>query len=174
MDTGTINEVSDKVIDYTKTSVKDHPGITALLSLGISWFTLYMLLKPKTPGERIVAQLQEAEQKAESTLSDFGEKAKDTGETVSEKAGSMFSGVSGYMDENPVTFGLIGLSAGLILGFLTSGVLGGNDFLDETRRTVAAKTRQILKDTTQKAGHVLNAAREAARGEAERQDLLPH
>jgi cell division septum initiation protein DivIVA len=68
----------------------------------------------------------------------------------------------------------MGLSAGLVLGVLTSGILEGNGFFDETRRTVKEKARQILQDTRQKAGHVLDAAREAARSEAERQHLMPH
>ena len=161
-------------MDNTIEAVKANSGITALLSLGIGWFTLYMVLKPKTPSERVVAQLQEAEQKAESKLADFGEKAKESGQVIARKSESMLGGVSSFMDENPLIFGFMGLSAGLILGILTSGVLGENDLLDETRRTVKEKTRQILHDTRQKAGHVLDAARQAAKGEAERQNLMPH
>ena len=170
-----INEMSDKVRTGAVEAAKGHPGITALTGLGVSWFIFDNMLRQKSVNGQIIEQLQETtEQIAKTTIPHLKESAKEAGEIVTRRSQSVMNEISNYMDENPMTVGFIGLSAGLILGILTSGVLKGNDFLDETRRTVKQKTREMLKQTKEKAGYVVEAAREAAREEAERQNLLPH
>jgi len=72
-----------------------------------------------------------------------------------------------------LTAGFIALAAGLIPGSLTCGVLKGNELPDETQRTVQEKTRQILHEANEQAGHAVEAARLAGREEAERQNPMP-
>ncbi|SPF34960.1 hypothetical protein SBDP1_130043 [Syntrophobacter sp. SbD1] len=169
MNTQKISDVGDKVITNTVEAAKDHPGITALVGLGVSWITLHAALRQKTAGGIIPAQPEETEQFMESKVP-----IEESTEVVARKSGSLVEGVSSFVDENPLMIGFIGLSAGLILGILTSGVLEGNEIFDETRRAVKEKTRQLLYETKEKAGHVIDAARQAARQEAERQNLMSH
>ncbi len=163
-----LKEVSNKVITGTVDAVKSHPGITAMIGLGISWFIVDGMLKQKT----LTGQLQEETfpQMKESIEEAVGASV----DGISGKQQKALEGVSNIVDENPLMVGLLGVSAGLILGVLSSGMLTGNGFLDETRRTVREKTRQILNETKERAGYVIDAARNAAREEAERQELLPH
>jgi len=175
MDFQRINEVSNKVVNSSVGTVKSHPGITALVGLGISWFIVDSVLKQKALTEQLQ---EETEQHAETKLPQMEESAK---ETANESIGAIAGGsqkilesVSGFVDKNPLMVGFLGLSAGLIFGIFSSGMLMGNGFLDETRRAVRDKTRQILYETKEKAGHVIDAARLAAKEEAERQDLMPH
>ncbi len=175
MNTQRFNEVGDKMITSAVETVKDHPGITALVGLGVSWLLADNMLKQKTTNGKIAQSQEQAEEYIESNLPHLKESVKESKETIARKSQTVMEGIAGYMDENPLLVGFIGLSAGLILGILTSGVLEGrNELLDETRRTIKTKTGQILHETKEKAGHVIDAARQAAREEAERQHLIPH
>lgn len=87
------------------------------------------------------------------------ESAKETCEAIALKSQSVMEGVSSYMNENPLVSGLIGLSAGLILGILWSGVLKGNRLSNEISQAVQKKTRQIYHDTKEEAEHIVDAAR---------------
>lgn len=169
MNTQTIGDVGERAITNTVEAVKDHPGITALLGLGVSWLTLHTALKQKTNGEIIPAQPEETEQLMESKVP-----IEESAQAVTLKSKSILEGVSSFVDGNPLIIGFIGLSAGLILGVLTSGVLEGNEVLDETRRAAKEKTRQLIYETKEKAGHVIDAARQAAKQEVERQNMMPH
>ena len=183
MNTQGIKEISDKVITGKMEAVRSHPGIAALLGLGVSWFIVDKMFKRhKTVSGEIIAesqekieQLQEKTAKyAESQLPDLKESAIETGQAIVRKSQSALEGVSGYMDENPMMTGFIGLAAGSILGILTSRVLMENGLIGETRQAVQNKTKQILHETKEKAGHVVNAAVKAARDEAERKHFIPH
>ena len=168
-----LNETGDKIITSAVETVKEHPVITALMGLGVSWFLADNMLKQKTADGEI-AQLKAAEY-VESNLPHLTESVKESSETIARKSSTVKEGIFGYMDENPLLAGFIGLSAGVILGILASGVLEGrSELLDETRRTIKKKTGQILHETKEKAGHVMDAARQAASEEAERQNLIPH
>lgn len=155
-------------------AIKEHPAITALMGLGLSWLLTNSFLRPETAGEKIEDLREKAEEFAESKAVELKETAMEAEEMVSGRPRSVLDGISDFVDENPLIVGAVGISAGLILGLLTSGVLRESGFIDETRRTVKTKTRQILSDTKEKAGHVIDAARQAAREEAERQHLMPH
>ncbi len=100
--------------------------------------------------------------------------ANETREMMVRKSQSVLESVSEYAEDNPLVTGFIGLSAGLILGILTSGVLKGNGILEETRQAVQNKTKQILNETKEKAGQVIGAAGKAARDEAERRNVISH
>ncbi len=56
------------------------------------------------------------------------ESARDTGEAIARKSRSLLKDVSGSINARPLMSSFIGLSAGLILGILTSGILKGNGF----------------------------------------------
>jgi hypothetical protein len=87
MNTQRISEMSGKEINNTLEAVKDHPAITALLSLGVSWFTLHAAPGQKATSGKIAAQLQEgAEQYAESKLAHPNESAKESGEMIARKS----------------------------------------------------------------------------------------
>ncbi len=175
MDLQKLNKVSDRVRTGSVEAVKGHPGITALTGLGVGWLIFDNMLRPKSVNGQIIEELQEkTKQVAEEKISRLQESAKEAGEVITQKSQSVINEISNFMDENPMTVGFIGLSAGLILGILTSGVLSGNGFMDDTRRTFKQRTREMLQQTKERAGHVIDAARDAAREEAERQNLLPH
>jgi ElaB/YqjD/DUF883 family membrane-anchored ribosome-binding protein len=168
MNTQKIGEASYDLMTNTMETVKNHPAVTALVGLGISWFLADNFFKQKN-GSQIIDQLQEkvaqleeqARQYAESNLPDLKESAKETGESISLESKSVLEGVSSYMNENPLMSGFIGLSAGLILGILTSGLLSQNGLLEETKQDVQKKTRQILHKARRKAGHITDEARQA-------------
>jgi ElaB/YqjD/DUF883 family membrane-anchored ribosome-binding protein len=177
-----INEVSDRMITDAVEAVKSHPGITALLGFGVTWFLADSMLKQRSDGRRTIAQLkeevaqlqEETKKYAESSLPDLKESVKETGEIVARKSQAAIEQVAGYVDENPLVAGFIGLSAGLILGVLTSGILSNEGLLDETKQAVQKKTRRALHETKEKVGNVLQSARRAAREEAERHDIIQH
>ena len=105
--------------------MKSHPGITAMIGLGISWFIVDGMLKQKT----FTRQLQEETfpQMKESIEEAVGASV----DGISGKQQKALEGVSNIVDENPLMVGLLGVSAGLILGVLSSGMLTGNGFLDK-------------------------------------------
>jgi ElaB/YqjD/DUF883 family membrane-anchored ribosome-binding protein len=182
MNTQTINEMSDKVITNTVETVKGHPVMAALLGLGVSLYLAdRMFMRQRSEGGESIGQMEEGVsqliektgQYADVKLSDSKENARETGEEIVRRSQSLLEGISGFMEENPLTTGLIGLSAGLVVGLLTGGAFKGSGFLEDTRQAVREKTRQILNDTREKAGHVVDAAGKAAREEAERQ-LIRH
>ncbi len=107
-------------------------------------------------------------------FSQYKETAKQYGEKALEKTHAAKSRVSEYADENPFVVGFIGLSLGVIVGVLTSRALSENELIDETRRTLKEKTRGLLRETREKAGHIIEEARRAAKEEAERQNLITH
>ena len=182
MDSQRINEVSDRVVDDTMEAVKSHPGVTALLGFGVTWFLADSMLKQKSDNSKTIVQLkeevarmqEETKKYAESKLPDLKESVKETAKIVGEKSQSAIDQVAGYVDENPLMAGFIGLSAGLILGILTSGILSNDGLLEETKQAVQKKTRHALHETKEKAGNVLRSAGRAAREEAERQNFIPH
>jgi ElaB/YqjD/DUF883 family membrane-anchored ribosome-binding protein len=167
-----VSEVSDKVLNDTMEIVKSHPRIAALLGLGATWVTAYFIFNQDgKAGSKIVTQLQEEIPQAMKKAEQIAEV---TGDVTARKSQSVFEKISCFMDEKPLTAGFLGISAGLILGVMTSGIFKGTDFVTETRRVVRDKTRQVLSDSKEKALHVIDTARHAAREEAERQNLIPH
>ncbi len=102
------------------------------------------------------------------------ETAKETGGIIIRKSQSALDGVSGYVEENPLMTGFIGLSAGLVLGLLTSGIFKESSLFEETKQIVQKKTRQIMQETKEKAGHVMDVAGKTAREQAERRNLISH
>jgi ElaB/YqjD/DUF883 family membrane-anchored ribosome-binding protein len=133
------------------------------------------MLKQNTNNGKIAQPQERAEEYIESNLPHVTENVEESSKIIARKSQAVMEGISSYIDKNPLLVGFMGLSAGLILGILTSGVLEGrSELLDETRRTIKEKTGQILHETKEKAGHVIDAARQAAREEAERQELIPH
>lgn len=179
MDTQTITKASNKVITDAMEAVKSHPRMAALVGLGVSWLITDNMLRQKTASEKMIDQLQEeieqlqekVEQYAESKLSDLTESAKETGEAIIQKSEAALEEVSGYMDKNPLAAGFIGISAGLIIGILTSRLLKQEGLLEETGQAVQKKTRQIMSETKEKAWELIDAATKAARKEAERPNI---
>lgn len=174
MNTLSIGEVSGKLITDTIEAVRSHPGSTALAGLGISGLIVGNILRQRANESKTVAPLEETvpSEASKPEALTKSEKASDPEVTLEPQPAQ--GGISSLVDENPLMFGLLGLSAGLIIGILTSGILGGNELLEETRRTFTKKTMQLLHDTKEKAGHIIEAARHAAMEEAERQDLMVH
>lgn len=107
-------------------------------------------------------------------FSQYRETAKQYGEKALEKTHAARTRLSEYADENPFVVGFIGLSLGVVVGVLTSKALSENELIDETRRTLKEKTRGLLRETREKAGHIIEEARRAAKEEAERQNLITH
>ncbi len=143
MDTQRISEVSDKVITDAVETDRSHPSVMAILGLGASWFMADKMFKrQKTANGKIIEQLQ---QEIAELTKKTGQFAGETGEVIARKSQSVLEEVSGYVDENPLMVGFIGLSAGLILGILTSGVLNKKGFLEETSQAVQSKTRQEVQ-----------------------------
>ena len=172
MDTQGIKKASIEKITGAMEAVKSHAGAAALLGFGASWLMADRMFKrQKTSEGKIIEQLQEETGQSPEKMQQY---AQETGEVIAGKSQSVLEGVSGYVDENPLTAGFIGLSAGLILGILTSGVLRKKGLLEETGLAVQEKTRQILHETKKKAGHAVDAAGSPAGEEAERQHLIPH
>ncbi len=143
MNTQGINEISNKLITNTMEAVRSHPAVAALLGLGVSWFMAdRMFNRQETASGEIIAELQEKIEQlqektakyAESNLPDLKESARETGETIVRKSQYVLKAVSGYMDENPLTTGFIGLAAGSILGILTNRVSRESGLLEKTRR----------------------------------------
>ena len=172
MNTRNISKVSGKVITDAIQAVKSHPGSTALISLGISGLIVGNVLMQKANDGKTVAPPQEAVPAEQ--LKPEVRTEEPSGDEVTLKPRSVTGGISSWVDENPLIFGFMGLSAGLVIGILTHGALEGNQLLDETRRTVKKKTIQILHDTKEKAGHIFGAALRAAGEETERQDSMVH
>jgi ElaB/YqjD/DUF883 family membrane-anchored ribosome-binding protein len=172
MNTQKVSEVNDKVLNDTMEIVKSHPGIAALLGLGATCVMAYFIFNQDgKAGSKIVTQLQEEIPQVTKKAEQIAEM---TGDVTARKSQSIFEKISSFMDEKPLTAGFLGISAGLIIGVMTSGILKGTDFVTETRRVVRDKTRQVLSDSKEKALHILDTARHAAREEAERQNLIPH
>jgi ElaB/YqjD/DUF883 family membrane-anchored ribosome-binding protein len=177
MNTQKISEVSGKVLDDTMGVVKSHPGIAALLGFGITWLMADTMFKRDgTAGSKIVTQFQE---EIPQVMEKAEQIAEETGDVIArKKSQTVFQKISCFMDEKPLTVGVLGISTGLIFGVMTSGILKGRtDFWTETGRAVTekgravmSKTRQVISDSRERAGHVIDAARE----EAERQNLIPH
>ena len=86
------------------------------------------------------------------------ETAKETGDVIAMKSQNVLEEISGYMTENPLMSGFIGLSAGLILGILTSGFLSGNGLLEDTKRDVQKNAGRIFHES----GHIVDEVRDAA------------
>jgi ElaB/YqjD/DUF883 family membrane-anchored ribosome-binding protein len=172
MDTQGIKKASIEKITGAMEAVKSHAGAAALLGFGANWLMADRMFKrQKTSEGKMIEQLQEETGQSPEKMQRY---AQETGEVIAGKSQSVLEGVSGYVDENPLTAGFIGLSAGLILGILTSGVLRKKGLLEETGLAVQEKTRQILHETKKKAGHAVDAAGSAAGEEAERQHVIPH
>ncbi len=112
------------------------------------------------------------EEVKESPIPELKENVKAYREKTLQKARSAGRGISEYVDKHPMTVGFVGLSAGIIIGSLTSGIFRNTEILDETRKSLKEKTRDFLKDTREKAGHILEVAQRAAKEEAERQNLI--
>lgn len=174
-----IQEMSDKVVDNSLEAIKSHPGITALLGLGISWLIADSMMKQKSLNVKMQEQTKEyVEEKfpeVKEAAAEGLESLKSSVSSLTRGSQSAFGGVSNFMNEYPVITGILGLSAGLILGVVTSGVLKRPDLVEQIRRGVVEKTGQIghkLNKTKEKAGHVFDAVRNAAKEEAERQELI--
>lgn len=191
MNTQKISDMSDKAITNTMDAVKSHPGITALVGLGLSWVAFHTALRQKTATERVTQKLQETKDQfmeklpVQESMEAVTDKSRAIADAVTDKSrsiaanvsnymksGSIVDDVSNFMDENPLIVGFIGLSAGVILGILTSGVLSGNSAIDETRRAVKEKTKQLMYETKQRAGNVIDAARQAVKQGADQ--MMPH
>lgn len=82
--------------------------------------------------------------------------------------------VSHAVDERPLLVGIIGLTAGMIIGAMTSGALRDNRFLQEKRQDLKQKTRELLQDRKERAEHVLADAKRAIKEAAEREHLITH
>jgi ElaB/YqjD/DUF883 family membrane-anchored ribosome-binding protein len=168
MDFQTVNESGDRAITGVVETVRSYPGIMALIGLGTGWFIFDRVLRPRTLTER----LQEEVRQTEKNLPKFTKAARETiNESVDELAkksqkavetGSrFFKKDSSFVEENPFLLGFIGLSAGMVLGALTSGALNRREFVDEATRSVKEKTGQIWNGAIRKGGHAMDAVRHA-------------
>ncbi len=149
---------------------KQYSGPAALFGLGLGWF-LYDSYKQSSVEEapRVAPEPEEPERFAviKQRAGEFKENAIGKSRQTRER-------VSRVIDERPYLVGIAGLAAGLMIGAVTGGYLRDNQFLGETRETIRQKARGLIHDTKEKAEHVLDVARRAAREEAERQHLITH
>jgi len=187
-----IVEFSEKIGHAATETVKRHPGSVALMGLGLGLFALESLTK-KSAAEKDVSTaevqvgssypeferpepefVQQASEPEAQPVSRIREKAGRLRESALQKTAAARDRVSKAVDERPLILGCVGLTAGVIIGIVTSGYLRENEFLGETRETIKQKTRELLHDTRAKAEHVLDQAKRAAREEAERQHIITH
>jgi ElaB/YqjD/DUF883 family membrane-anchored ribosome-binding protein len=168
MDFQKVNESGDRALTGVVETVRSYPGYTALIGLGVSWFIFDRALRRRALTER----LQEEERETEKNLPRFTKAARETiRESVDELAKKSQKAVetgagflnkdTSFVEENPFLFGFIGLSAGMVLGALTSGALSRRDFVDEATRSVKEKTGQIWDGAIRKGGHAMDAVRHA-------------
>lgn len=162
MDFQKVTKVGDKAITGSVETVRSHPGITALMGLGIGWLILDRALKRRT----LTEQLQEETRLyVEKNLPRFKEAAKEavniSVDKIAGKSPKVVEAGASFINENPFLFGFMGLSTGLILGVLTSGVLNRTDFVDEARRNVKEKTGQVWHGAKERAEHAIDAVRHA-------------
>jgi len=169
MNIQSIGEASGKVATTAAGAVKRHPGPTVLAGLGIGALIVRNMLKQRGEDSKIKTPPKGNEQ---PQLSHTMERAPRFEDEAAGKPPSLMEGIWAYMDQNPLVVGLMGLSAGLVFGILTSGMGEGNELLDEARRTIRKTAMEMLHGTREKADHVIEAARQAAREEAARQHLM--
>ncbi len=182
------SEYGRKISKGAKDTARAYPGSMTLLGLGLGWFLLENYLKHYREDQAMLSPPEESlhtgispavevsapEQEQESRIEHLKQSARHYREVAVEKGHAAKDQVSGYMDENPLMVGFIGLSVGLIAGVLTSRIFRESELLDEARNTIKEKTRELVRETREKASHIVDVAGRAAREEAERQNLITH
>jgi ElaB/YqjD/DUF883 family membrane-anchored ribosome-binding protein len=174
MKTQSISEASEKAINNTTEFIRNHPTETVLTGLGVGCLIALGMRMQSRTGGKTNTPVDEVGPDARKEPSERTEKLEQASAEATEISRSVRDSISGFMDENPLTTGFIGLSTGVLIGILTSGILRENELINETRRNIKEKTLQILNETKEKAGRVVGVARQAAKEEAERQNLLLH
>lgn len=158
---------------------KRYPGTAALFGLGIGWF-LFESMRHRSDGEEALSEemngepFREIEKKEPEEEFTALKHSGDFRASALEKSRHARETVSRVIDERPLLVGIAGLTAGILIGAVTSGYMRENQFLGETKETIRKSARWLLQETKEKAEHVLDVARRAASEEAERQRLFIH
>ncbi len=148
---------------------KQYSGPAALFGLGLGWFLYDSYKQSPEEAPQVAPEPEEPERFAA-----IKQRAGEFKENAIEKSRQARERVSQVIEDRPYLVGIAGLTAGVLIGAITSGYLRDNQFLGETKETIRQKARGLLHDTKEKAEHVLDVARRAAREEAEKQRLITH